>query len=141
MQVNALFPEICFPSKEIDFFQREAKKLALDEGDYFLTPGTCCERIALINSGLLCTQQVEQRGQSVIVYHGENQFVFAFTSFITGEPSPWAIQALAPSRLTLISRQLFYQLLQRNPCWTEFWMKVLGTQIATLNKVEGNPSK
>ncbi len=141
MQLNALFPEICFPSKEIDFFLREADELVLNEGDYFLSPGTCCKRIALINSGLLCTLQVKRRDQSVLTYHKENQFVCAFTSFITGERSPWGIQALAPSRLTVISRQLFYQLLQRNPCWMEFWMKVLGTQIFTLNKIERKRSK
>lgn len=141
MQVNALFPEICFPSKEINFFQREADELVLNKGDYLLAPGTCCKKIAFINSGLLCTLKVKQRSQSVLTYHRENQFACAFTSFITGELSPWAIQALAPSTLTLISRQLFYQLLQRDPCWIEFWMKVLGAQIATLNKIERKPSK
>jgi CRP-like cAMP-binding protein len=55
-----------------------------------------------------------------IEFYAENQFVSAFTSFLTQSPSEWRIEALETCEIFLISRSLLSQLYLRHSCWIEF---------------------
>jgi CRP-like cAMP-binding protein len=136
MKVGLLFPELTIPAEEVDFFHQMVHSLLLKEGEYFVASNTRCDKIAFIDSGLLCVVKATRKRKFILLHHTENQFASVFTSFLTGENSPWAIQALEPTHLTVISNHLFHQLCERHICWIQFWLKVLGTQTTDLTKRE-----
>jgi CRP-like cAMP-binding protein len=132
MDVGLVFPELTIPHKEVEFFQLMVYPLLLKEGEYFVAPDTRCDQIAFIDSGSLCSVKITGQDKFILSLHSENQFVSVFTSFLTGESSPWAIQAQESTHLTVISNHLFHQLCERHACWIQFWLKVFGTQTTDL---------
>lgn len=132
MVVNGIFPEIYIPAEEIDFFQHMVYQLLLNEGQYFIEPNTRCDRIAFVDSGLLCEVIIHEQQPRILSHYVKDGFVTQFSGFLGGENSHTAIRALEPTRLTIISERLFHQLCQRHVCWIQFWLKVFGTEMSHL---------
>jgi CRP-like cAMP-binding protein len=136
MVVNRIFPEIYLPAEEIDFFQHMVYPLVLNPGECFIELNTRCDRIAYVDSGVLCKVIIHEQKPHILSRYVKDDFVTQFSGFIGGENSRTAIRALEPTRLTIISDLLFHQLCQRHVCWIQFWLKVFGTEISDLIEQE-----
>jgi CRP-like cAMP-binding protein len=136
MRVAEVFADIEIPVEEIAFFDSHVSQVFLEKDEFFCASEEICNQIAFIDSGQLQSRMKIGGGKPEISLHFKHQFVSSFSSFFNQAYSHWAIQALEPSRLTVISYSLFQQLTQRHVCWVYFWLRVLGSKLADLEERE-----
>lgn len=123
-----IFPQVNIPVEELSFFTGITKTVSVQKGDFLFHPYKICDKIGLVRMGLLRSYVTVDDKEYNIEFYAENQFVSAFSSFLTQQPSDWCIQALEESEVVLISFDLLNQLYQRHPCWIEFGRKLFEAQ-------------
>ncbi|MGE4541080.1 MAG: Crp/Fnr family transcriptional regulator [Bacteroidales bacterium] len=117
----------------MDFFLKNVKTAHFQKGEHFHVADKICKKIGIVQSGLLKSYVADENGnKKIIEFYAENDFVSAFTSFITREITDWNIQALEDSSVLTISKTLLEELYRRDACWTRFGMKIFEAQ--TLKK-------
>jgi len=136
MKAVEAFPDITIPKEEKSIFQNNVYFVKLAEGEEFISLNSVCNKIGFIHCGEMHSIMLSKRKPIVVLSHYNNQFVSVFTGILTGEPSNRCIRASRPTRLTVIPGPLMFQLIARHPCWIQFWINIMGTQLHDLNEVE-----
>lgn len=116
------------PEDEWGFFLDRTGSARLCKGDYFFQPDKVCDKLGLIQRGLMRSFVTIDEKEYNIEFYSERQFVSAFTSFLTEKTSDWHIQALEDSEVIVVSRALLYRLYERHSCWVEFGKKIFELQ-------------
>ena len=79
------------------------KECTLNKGDYFVEQGKVCKQIAFINTGLLRTYHINEKGEDTTSsFCVENNFTASYQSLILQSPSKLSIQALEKTELLVI---------------------------------------
>jgi CRP-like cAMP-binding protein len=116
--INLLLPinEIEWEVFETKLFTRELKK-----GQYFLQKGHTISAIGFITSGSFRTFCIDNTGEEITYcLHFENEFLTAFESLITREPSIFDIQAMEDSTVICIHQTDLDQLYKTSHYWERF---------------------
>lgn len=88
---------------------------------FFIDFGEVPDKMAFIISGLFRVFYVTEEGtERVIVFRDRNHFLSAFSAFLEGTPSWYAIQALEDSVLLCITLQEYKRIMEHNSCWNTF---------------------
>jgi len=125
--------DIEIPPEEMEFFLDHVKTEQFRKGDFFHPAYKVCKKIGWVNSGLLKSYVIDEKGnEKIIEFYSENSFVSAFTSFITQEKTDWNIQTMEDSEILIISNEFLEHLYKRHNCWTILGLKIFETQ--TLKK-------
>ena len=99
-----------------------AAPLALKRHAYLVRPGEVEQRLALVTSGLLRIYYATPAGEEICVGFGHPATLLcSFPSFVSGEPSEYAVQALRGSTLLTIGRAEFRGLLDEVPALGRHW--------------------
>ena len=78
----------------------------LEKGDYLIKAGRICTEIAFVQSGLLRSYFTSDDGEEITYcFTFENTLMTAYSSLITGLPSPENIQALMPTELWVLQKR------------------------------------
>lgn len=117
-----------FPPEEFAFFGAHIQHLKLSKGDYFFKPYFTCKQLGIVQKGLLRSFVTVADKEYNIEFYSEQQFVSAFTSFLTQKPSDWTIQALENTELITISHDLLQSLYLRHSCWVDFGKNIYEQQ-------------
>ncbi len=120
--------DINFPVEELEYFGSNSSMKAIKKDDYFFSPNNTCNELGFVTKGLLRSFIVVDGKEFNIEFYFEDQFVSAFTSFLTQLPSDWTIQALEESELIVINRDLLTDLYERNNCWVSFGKNIFERQ-------------
>lgn len=92
--------------EEINAFEQLLKPKKLKKNDFFIKEGSICREVAFVNSGIFRSFYYSSSGEEVTYcFTFPNNFVTAFSSFITQQPSPENIKALTDVELLTISRE------------------------------------
>lgn len=95
-------------------FHFEEKQL--QAGTDFLTMGKVSNEIGFIDSGVVRTYSVNERGEEATRYFfRENQFIVDLESYYSRKPSTYPLQAVVNSRIHVAKRQDWERLTEKIP--------------------------
>lgn len=116
--INFLLPmnELEWKAFEANLYTREFKK-----GEYFLQKDHTINALGFISSGSFRTFCIDNTGEEITYcLHFENEFLTAFESLITREPSIFDIEAMEDSTLICIHQSDLDQLYKTSHYWERF---------------------
>lgn len=107
---------------DIDEFIKLSTSRVLKKGQHFITQGEICHEVCFIKSGLLRSYyySTEKREAITSCFYFSNTFLTAYSSLISGLPSPESIEALSDIEMLSISKTNFIALEENNISWLKF---------------------
>ncbi len=87
--------------------------MSLKKGELFSPPGEICNRIGLIESGLMKCVLPQEEKEVIFEFAYENSFIADYYSFLKGTPSAKIISCLEPTTIYVITREKLVQLSSR----------------------------
>lgn len=110
-----------FSESEINEIENIAKFKSLHKNEYLIKENEVCKNVAFIVSGTLRSFYIANNGDEMtycITF--PNQFITAYSSFITGAVSKENIQAITPVEMYLISKEDIESISANNLNWIKF---------------------
>ncbi|WP_066756225.1 Crp/Fnr family transcriptional regulator [Crocinitomix algicola] len=115
-------------SSEIDLLDELAEIKVLKKGDFFIKEGQTSHEVAFIETGVFRSYYYSSTGEEVTYcFRFANEFLSAYSSYLTASPSEECLEALTESKLIVISRETLNQLEKTSHNWTRF-LKVMAEQ-------------
>ena len=106
------------PDAELEKFLKLLSIQTLEQGEFFLQAGNTSTELAFINAGLLRFFYQREDGKEFNKsFSTENQFIAAYSSFLTKQPARFSIQALEVSHLLVCELKSVVELFQQHRCW------------------------
>ena len=108
------------PISDIEFEQTLIffTEQTLSKGDFFVEQHKVCRKIAFINSGVLRTFYINDKGEEVTsCFCTENNFTTSYKSFILQQPSTLSIQAMETVELLVIDFENLQKLYSTSMAW------------------------
>ena len=104
----------------------------LRKRQYLLQEGDVCKHLAFVEKGALKSYSIDDRGNERIIQFGLEGWTIAdLSSFITGEPGTYNIDAIEDSELILISKSSHDELMQTMPNYETYTrLNITGAYIA-----------
>lgn len=107
-----------FSEAEIESLAPYLRFRSLEKGDYLIKAGKICTEIAFVQSGLLRSYFTKDDGEEITYcFTFENTLMTAYSSLITGLPSPENIQALIPTELWVLQKRDLAALAHQSINW------------------------
>lgn len=92
-----------------------AKLQKLKKGKYFLESNAICRQIGFILTGVMRTGSYAGDREMTCYFMKENQFTGGFESMMSGQPSPYFVQALTHCDLMVFTKNNFEKMHQEIP--------------------------
>ncbi len=111
------------------------KEKTLKKGEYLIQEGKICNEIVFVKSGILRSFYNNSEGSEItncITF--ENEFMSAFSSFITQQPTDENIQALYDSDLLSINREELNRLYESSLTWQKVGRMLTEFQYVEIEK-------
>lgn len=121
--------------EEIEAFIQICKKRQLNKSDFLIKEAEVCREVAFVTSGILRSFYVSDKGEETtycIMF--PNNLITAYSSFITGLPTPENIQAITPVELLVIPKDKIDKLVEASPNWVKFLKLMAEQQYIELEK-------
>jgi CRP-like cAMP-binding protein len=121
--------------EEIENFIHVATKRDLNKADYFIREGETCKEVAFVLNGTFRSFYISDKGEEItycITF--PNNFMTAYSSFITGQNTNENIQAITDVELLIIPKSKIDDLAMKNPNWVKFLKIVAEQQYIELEK-------
>ncbi len=106
---------------DITEFEELLKKREVKKGDFFIQNGAVCKRIAFVTSGVFRTYFLSDKAEEVTYcLTFPNNFLTAYSSYLTGNSTQENIQAIQDAELYIISKGEMEKLADNNVNWLVF---------------------
>lgn len=107
----------------------------LRKKQYLLQEGDICKHVAFVNSGILRSFTVNEKGNEYIMQFAfEGWWISDQFSFISGEPSLVYIEALEPTEILLLSKDSREDMFNRLPKIERFFRILLENHLVSLQR-------
>ncbi|HZW77926.1 MAG TPA: Crp/Fnr family transcriptional regulator [Flavobacteriaceae bacterium] len=113
----------------------DLKTISVKKNDFLLKAGAYCKETFFVDKGLLRQFSVDEKGKEhILSFASENWFLTNRDSSYFDLPSPYYIQALEDSEVTVINEDFLKTLTENFPSFTDFNTKLLHSHIRQLQK-------
>lgn len=122
-------------TNDIEDFVKLLTKKHLNKSDYFIKEGETCKHVTFVISGILRSFYTSEKGEEntyCIIF--PNNFMTAYSSFLTNQPTQENIQAITATELLVISKEKIENLAQQNINWLLFSKIIAEHQYIELEK-------
>lgn len=136
MKAVDAFPEIKIPAEERAIFQDGVYTIIIAKDEEFVCQNSICDKIGFVEWGEMRSIMVSDRKSMILARHFKHQFASVVSGILAGEPSNVLIQATRPTKLTVIPGSLLLLLIERHPCWVEYWLNIMRAQLQCLSQQE-----
>ncbi|HAY3549952.1 Crp/Fnr family transcriptional regulator [Elizabethkingia meningoseptica] len=117
-----------FTTEEITELVPLFKARNLNKGDFFVREHEKHSEVAFVQSGIFRSFYTTAAGNDMTYcFRFPNEFVAAYSSFITGDKSTESIQAISPAAILVIEKSTINRLELENPKWSVF-LKIMAEQ-------------
>lgn len=107
----------------------------LRKKQYLLQEGDICKHVAFVNSGILRSFTVNEKGNEYIMQFAfEGWWISDQFSFISGEPSLVYIEALEPTEILLLSKDSREEMFNRLPKIERYFRILLENHLVSLQR-------
>lgn len=110
------------------FFRQEV----LEKNEYFSQAGKRCDRLSIIQSGILRVYALADGKEVTQWLAAENSMLTDVTGFFFEQPNRWDIQALTETSLLTIRRDDYKKLCAEFPKWNEIEKQLVMQCFATM---------
>lgn len=120
---------------EIDELIESSTTTQLGKSEFFIQEGETCKSVTFVLSGILRSYYTTDNGDDItycITF--PNNFMTAYSSFLTGQATQENIQAITPTELITISKDAIEQLTARSQNWVLFQKSIAEQQYIELEK-------
>ena len=120
---------------EIDDFIHSSTNKHLNKSDYYIKEGETCKSVTFVLSGILRSYYTSHNGDDItycITF--PNNFMTAYSSFLTNEPTQENIQAITETDLLIIPKEKIEKLAHKSPNWVFFQKTIAEQQYIELEK-------
>lgn len=97
-----------------EIFRSQLKTRVLKKKDYLIREGSVCDFIGVVSSGTLRSYVKNNDGEFNNDFYFDNNFVTAYTSYLTRMPTNCNIEALADSTIQFISFEKMNALVEKD---------------------------
>ena len=120
---------------EIEAFINLSTKKLLNKGDYFIREGETCKHVTFVLSGTLRSYYTSDKGEeTTYCITFPNNFMTAYSSFLTNLPTQENIQAITTTALLVISKDKLESLAHSSSNWLLFSKIIAEQQYIELEK-------
>jgi CRP-like cAMP-binding protein len=120
---------------EIEQFNKLITNRILNKGDYFIRQGDTCKEVAFILKGTLRSYYISEKGEEITYCISfPNNFMTAYSSFITSQCTEENIQAITQVHLLTIPKSKIDTLVNQSPNWVKFLKFMAEQQYLELEK-------
>lgn len=117
----------------------ELKKLfipkKLRKRQYFLQEGDVCKYQAFVAKGILRSYTIDEKGaEHVLQFASEGWWLADLSSYLTGEPSAFNMDALEDAELLLISKQSWEEAMQKVPQLERYFRILIQNHLVATQK-------
>ncbi len=103
---------------EIDTLQSVSSLRKLKKGDYFIREREICREVVFVEKGILRSYYTDGEGEEITYcLTFSKRFMTAYSSLISGKPTPENIQAVTDAELLVIQKEVFEELENESPNW------------------------
>jgi len=114
--------KIKISEQDFEKFLSLTKTIEIKKNEFFINEGNRVKYIAFINTGVLYSYSVDDKGDKHVVQIAlENHWISDLFSFLSNEPSLFNVQAIEPSKITLISKDNFETACDTIPAFERFF--------------------
>lgn len=100
----------------------------LQKGDFFVETGKICQEVAFIKSGLLRSFYINEKGEAYNLLHKfSNNFMTAYSSYITQMPTIENIQAFTTTELIILNKHEIEKIAEKSVSAMKF-LKLVAEQ-------------
>ena len=102
--------------EEFDYCRSRFVPKKLRKRQYLLQEGDVCRYQAFVEKGILRSYSTDEKGaEHILQFASEGWWIADLSSYLTGEPSRFHIEALEDAELLLLSRPHWEELMQKVP--------------------------
>ncbi len=117
-----------FSNEEINQLVQLFEVRNLKKNDIFINEGKTSNEVAFVIDGLFRSFYISEEGKDITYcFRFPNQFIAAYSSFITGNPSVENIQAITKAQILVIKKEVIQGLSIHSLKWTIF-LKIVAEQ-------------
>jgi CRP-like cAMP-binding protein len=107
----------------------------LRKRQYLLQEGDVCRYQAFVEKGILRSYTVNEKGaEHILQFATEGWWIADLSSYLTGEPSPFNIEALEDAEVLLLSKPAWDELMQRLPKFEHYFRILIQNHLITTQK-------
>ncbi|MDX5422250.1 MAG: cyclic nucleotide-binding domain-containing protein [Hymenobacteraceae bacterium] len=114
---NIIMGELKLSEEHFERFIGSGKMIDLPKKEFLIKAGTTCTFIGFVEEGVLRSFFQKGGDEFNLDFYLSASFVSAYTSFLTQLPTHGSIQALADSRVFLVSHAAYHELLREDDSW------------------------
>lgn len=107
-------------TEELNFLFDNISVRTIGKDEHIIKTGKYCDFIGYVQKGLLRSYIITDDQEVNNDFYFENDFLSAFTSFVTGNVTSWNIQALEDAVVYSIPKKTLETLYGQNPAWLAF---------------------
>jgi len=117
-----------FSNEEINQLVQLFEVRHLNKSDFFINEGKIGNEVAFVIDGLFRSFYISEEGKDITYcFRFPSQFIAAYSSFITGNPSVENIQAITKAQILVIKKEVIQKLSSHSLKWTIF-LKIIAEQ-------------
>lgn len=106
----------------------------LKKGDYLISENQVCNEIVFVKSGILRSFFINSKEDEITnCFTFENEFMTAFSSFITQSPTDENIQAITDCELEVIDKEAVEKLFSSSFRWADIGRKIAESEVVNLH--------
>ncbi len=119
---NNIKEKVEISEQDFQDFMLLTKTVTVKKNDFFIDEGDIAKYIAFMNSGVLYSYTIDDKGDKHVVQIAlENHWISDLFSFLSEEPSNFNVQAIDTSEITLLSRENFERACNSIPAFERFF--------------------
>jgi CRP-like cAMP-binding protein len=127
--------KISLTEEEFSFARALFKPKKLRKRQYLLQEGEVCKHQAFIERGMLRSYSVDEKGgEHILQFASEGWWMADLSSYLTGEPSLFNIEALEDTELLLLSKPSWDQLMQTVPKFEHYFRILIQNNLIATQK-------
>jgi CRP-like cAMP-binding protein len=108
--------------EDFDKFLALTKTIIINKNDFFINEGNLAKHIAYINSGVLYSYSIDDKGDKHVVQIAlENHWISDLYSFLSNEPSVFNVQAIETTEIIIINKNDFEKACDTVPAFERFF--------------------
>lgn len=105
-------------ASEIEKLWSRSRVRSLKKEDFFIREGEICREVMFVENGILRSYYSDGEGDEITYCLTlSKRFMTAYSSLITGKPTPENIQAVTDSQVRVIQKETFAELEEESPNW------------------------
>ncbi len=117
------------PTEQVEELLTLGQLRSIEKDDFLIKEGMVCQEVGFILSGIFRSFYYSREAEEITYcFTFPNSFISAYSSYITGNPTPENIQAITPAEVFMVPKVELERLMESNIHWLAFAKRMAEAQ-------------